>query len=94
MKKRVLSAVVALALLFGPMSIKTAKSQIIIFGDEEEEEVEDERDDVKVDDQGLELPITPGLGITIDSFAPLGGEIFVLGLLGGAYLVGKRKRKE
>lgn len=94
MKKRILSAVAILALLFGPMSIQTAKSQILILDDEEEEVDEEERKDVEVDDQGLELPITPQVGITIDQYAPLGGEIFVLGCLGGAYLLGKRRRKE
>jgi len=36
----------------------------------------------------------PQLGITIDQYAPLGGEILVLGCLGGAYLLSKRRRKE
>ena len=116
MKKRIVSAVAILALLFGPMSIQTAKSQILILEDEEEEktteeEIFDEENDsartyinldfdykfeLDVDEQGLELPIAPPNkgGITIDWYAPLGGEIFLLGCLGGAYLLGKRRRKE
>ena len=39
------------------------------------------------------LPIVPTLDVTYDQYAPLGGEVLVLGLLGGAYLLGK-KRKE
>jgi len=72
------------------MSVKTAKSQIMILVEEEEKETER----VDVDEQGLELPMVPQLGITIDQYAPLGGEILVLGCLGGAYLLSKRRRKE
>ena len=90
MKKNVITILAILALLFGPMSVKTAKSQIMILVEEEEKETER----VDVDEQGLELPMVPQLGITIDQYAPLGGEILVLGCLGGAYLLSKRRRKE
>jgi hypothetical protein len=41
------------------------------------------------------LPIIPQLGLTTDQYAPLGGGWLVLGCLGGAYLLGKKKsRKE
>jgi hypothetical protein len=40
------------------------------------------------------LPIIPQLGLTTDQYAPLGGGWIVLGCLGGAYLLGKRKRKD
>ena len=90
MKKNVITILSILALLFAPMSIQTAKSQIMVLDEEEEEE--STRSDV--DEQGLELPMVPQLGITIDQYAPLGGEILVLGCLGGAYLLGKRRRKE
>ena len=90
MKKNVITILSILALLFAPMSIQTAKSQIMVLDEEEEEE--NTRSDV--DEQGLELPMVPQLGITIDQYAPLGGEILVLGCLGGAYLLGKRRRKE
>ena len=119
MKKRIISVAAILAMLFGPMSLQTAQSQILILdenelkvielegeiGEEEEKEKEEEKeeaegterkeDDIDVDEQGLELPMkSPGPGITIDKYAPLGGEIFVLGCLGGAYLLGMRRRKE
>lgn len=100
MKKRILSTVAILSLLFGPMSIQTAKSQIVIQFPEEEgddievvDEIDDERNE-EISDEGLELPQVVTPGITIDSYAPLGSEVFVLGLLGGAYLLGKRRRKE
>ena len=112
MKKRIISAVAILALLFGPMSLKTAKSQILILEDEEELVLDQEQEggitldrldtldvdievNIEVDEQGLELPMAPGkAGIAIDKYAPLGGEIFLLSCLGGAYLLGKRRRKE
>lgn len=113
MKKRIISTMSILALLFGPMSLQTAKSQILILEEEElekldslkvlnglesEEVIEEEQPvvDRSVDEQGLERPIESPKegGITIDEYAPLGGEIFVLGCLGGAYLLGKRRRKE
>ena len=90
MKKNVITILSILALLFAPMSIQTAKSQIMVLDEEEEEE----NTRSEVDEQGLELPMVPQLGITIDQYAPLGGEILVLGCLGGAYLLGKRRRKE
>ena len=40
------------------------------------------------------LPIIPQLGLTTDQYAPLGGGWWVLGCLGGAYLMGKRNKKE
>ena len=96
MKKRILSAVVIMALLFGPMSIQTAKSQITIqdpYAEEVLDEDDEEHKDV-VSDEGLETPEVVTPGITIDSYAPLGSEVLALGLLGGAYLLGKRRRKE
>ena len=90
MKKNVITILSILALLFAPMSIQTAKSQIMVLDEVEEEE----NTRSEVDEQGLELPMVPQLGITIDQYAPLGGEILVLGCLGGAYLLGKRRRKE
>ena len=90
MKKRIISVMAILALMFGPVFIPQAPAQILFMDDEEEEE--SERTDV--DEQGLELPMVPELGITIDQYAPLGGEILVLGCLGGAYLLGKRRKKD
>ena len=98
MKKRIISAVAMMALLFGPICLQTAKSQILILPPVEEEIIDDEGEGGELDDPGLDPedpnPEDPKPGITIDFYAPLGGEIFVLGCLGGAYLLGKRRRKE
>lgn len=42
---------------------------------------------------GTELPTIPLLNSPYDQFAPVGEGIFLLGMLGGAYLLGKRKRE-
>ena len=102
MTKRILSVAAVLALLFGPMSIQPANAQIMIIdtiqerGDDDFNRKSTEFDlKFEVDEQGLELPMVPDKpGITIDSYAPLGGEIFVLACLGGAYLLGKRRKEE
>ena len=90
MKKRIISVMAILALMFGPVFIPQAPAQILFMDDEEEEE--SERTDV--DEQGLELPMVPELGITIDQYAPVGSGTIVLGLLAGAYLVGKKRKSE
>ena len=90
MKKRIMSVMAILALMFAPVIQPQSHAQILIMDEEEEEE--SERTDV--DEEGLELPMVPELGITIDQYAPLGGEILVLGCLGGAYLLGKRRKQE
>lgn len=40
------------------------------------------------------LPFIPELGVTNDQYAPVGSGIALLGLLGGAYLVAKKRREE
>ena len=90
MKKRIISVMAILALMFGPVFIPQVPAQILFMDDEEEEE--SERTDV--DEQGLELPMVPELGITIDQYAPVGSGTIVLGLLAGAYLVGKKRKSE
>ena len=90
MKKRIISMMAILALMFGPICIPQAPAQILIMDEVEEEDSER----TNTDESELELPMVPELGITIDQYAPLGGEILVLGCLGGAYLLGKRKKKE
>ena len=90
MKKRIISVMAILALMFGPICIPQAPAQILIMDEEEEEE----NDRTETGDDGLELPAIPELGITIDQYAPLGGGIVVLAALGGAYLIGKRRKEE
>lgn len=43
--------------------------------------------------EGLEKPEEVKPGITIDYLAPLGEGLLILGCLGGAYLVGKRRKE-
>ena len=62
------------------------------------EEVDDTKDqeeffDRAVKDENVEMPQPEQQNITIDSLCPLGGEVLLLSILGGAYLLGK-KRKE
>ena len=44
--------------------------------------------------EGFDLPTTPQLGITIDQYVPVGSGIAVLAALGGAYLLGKKNKKD
>ena len=37
-------------------------------------------------------PFLPELGVTYDQYAPLGGGVFLLGGMGGLYLLKKRKK--
>ena len=74
-------SIVALLLMLGLQ----AKAQVFIA---DEEEYMNSNRNVKNES---ELPFIPELGVTNDQYAPLGGGIAVLGLLGGAYLVGKRR---
>ena len=90
MKKRIISAMAILALLFGPVSIPQAPAQILLMDMEEEEE----NDRLNAENSELELPNIPQLGITLDQYAPLGSGTIVFGLLAGAYLVGKRRKSE
>ena len=90
MKKRIISAMAILALLFGPVSIPQAPAQILLMDLEEEEE----NDRLNAKNSELELPNIPQLGITLDQYAPLGEGIVMLGCLGGAYLLAKRRKKD
>lgn len=91
MKKRVISVMAILALMFGTTYNQSVKAQIMIM--EEEEEVE-EKEAADSEEEEFELPITAESGITIDRYAPLGSGILLLGCLGGAYLLGKRRKSE
>lgn len=41
---------------------------------------------------GFDVPAIPQLDSTDDQYSPVGDGILLLGVLGGAYLLGKRKR--
>ena len=88
MKKRVISATAILAMLFGLMSMPQAQAQIFL----DEEGVQST---MRGATDNPNLPNVPQLGVTNDQYdyTPLGSGVLALGLLGGAYLIGK-KRKE
>lgn len=65
---------------------KPLNAQVFILDEEFEGQ---ER--VEYDDWGL---IVPYQGGDLDQYLPLGDGVLALGLLGGAYLLAKRKKKE
>lgn len=83
MKKISIIIIAALMLMLGG----SAKAQIFIMTDEE---YSNER--VKGSVGGV-LPFVPAQDVTTDQYTPLGGGTLLLGLLGGAYLLGQRRRK-
>jgi hypothetical protein len=84
MKKTIitLTAIVALAICG-----TTANAQVFLDDEEMNQSVRSRSDDP-------ELPIIPELNVTYDQYAPMGSGIVALGLLGGAYLLGKKRREE
>ena len=48
----------------------------------------------RIDVNEYDVPVLPGQGTTLDQYTPLGGGIMLLGLLGGAYLLGKKRKQE
>ena len=82
MKKKSIIIIAALLLMLSGM----AKAQIFIMSDEE-------YSNERVGSVGGGLPIVPTQDVTTDQYAPLGGGTLLLGLLGGAYLLGQRRRK-
>lgn len=86
MKKRIISLIAFLTLLLGPL-MTSAKAQV--FLDQEEMEYH-----VRLGNNNCEeFPYVPVLDVTYDQYAPLGGELLVLGCLGGAYLLSKKRQK-
>ena len=83
MKKKSIIIITTLLLMLSGM----AKAQIFIMSDEE---YSNERVKGQV---GGGLPFVPVQDVTTDQYAPLGGGTLLLGLLGGAYLLGQRRRK-
>lgn len=95
MKKRIISVMAVLAMLCGPTMMQVAKAQNIFNNSEElkikmrgtsggVENVEN-NDAISLEDRDGD--------ISLENFAPLSGGILVLGCLGGAYLIGKRRKE-
>ena len=84
MKKPILIATAA----FLMMASLPAKAQVFIA---DEEEFMNSSRNARDESQ---LPFIPELGVTNDQYAPVGSGVALLGLLGGAYFLGKRKKEE
>ena len=82
MNKKSIIIIATLLLMLGGM----AKAQVFIMPDEE-------YSNGRTPSVGGGLPTVPIQDVTTDQYAPLGGGVFMLGLLGGAYLLGKRRKK-
>lgn len=85
MKKRIFTILSVLAISMA--ASLNSEAQILIV--DEQEYLNSDRNRVTVSD----LPQMPQLGSTQDQYAPVGSGILVLGCLGGAYLLGKRRKK-
>ena len=91
MKKRIISVMAVLAMLCGPTMMQSVKAQHIFNSDEEMEKslrgasgaIENDLNSVTIQDDV----------ISMEDYAPLGSGILVLGCLGGAYLIGKRRKE-
>ena len=86
MKKRIITT--TLLLMLASVSVNKAQAQIFILSDEEY------HSSLRGGTQPGDLPIIPGMDVTTDQYAPLGGGWLLLGCLGGAYLLGKRRKQE
>ena len=84
------NSIVILSLLALLMTASLPKANAQIFIIDEEEYLNSSRSRVT----NGQLPIIPQLGSTQDQYAPLGGSVWILGCLGGAYLIGKRRKKD
>ena len=88
-KKKYNIILVLLALVFGTPCVNDAKAQIFITEDDEE------FSDRVLSSEGFSVPMFPPHDDAQDhSFSPLGNGLWLLGALGGAYLLGKRRKKK
>ncbi len=87
MKKKHL-LILSLSFVLMVANLPKATAQIFIVDDNEFIDIQRNRINPS------QLPAMPGLGQTNDQYGPLGGEMLVLGCLGGAYLLGKRKKRK
>lgn len=84
MKKNIISAMAIIMLSMGTIVVPSARAQIFL---------DDESMTVRSSSNSAQLPIVPELDVTTDQYAPLGGEMLLLGSLGGAYLFVKRNSR-
>lgn len=88
-KKRLITLTL-LAFLVGLQTVNRTQAQILIL-----DENEFNNNSRSNGSNGGMLPNIPGLNSTNDQYAPLGGgEVLLLSCLGGAYLLGRRRKRE
>lgn len=97
----VLGLVTALSMLAGTtyaqiqvLQKEKVQGNVVVYDEEEEEDEVEGLDRSKADDELVEMPQAEQQNITIDYLAPLGGELLLLSCLGGAYLIGKRRKEQ
>jgi hypothetical protein len=86
MKKRIITTMAILTMLFGFM-MNTVQAQIFLSD-------EDMHYSMRANTLPEDLPYIPKLDSTYDQYAPLGGEFLVLGCLGGLYLLRKKSKDD
>lgn len=69
------------------------QGNIVVYEEEEGEEGEEGVEMRSANNEIVEMPQADQQNITIDYLAPLGGELLLLSCLGGAYLLGKRRKE-
>ncbi|MBQ1625981.1 MAG: hypothetical protein II100_00495 [Prevotella sp.] len=69
------------------------QGNIVVYEEEDEEEGEEGVEMRSANNEIVEMPQADQQNITIDYLAPLGGELLLLSCLGGAYLLGKRRKE-
>lgn len=69
------------------------QGNIVVYEEEDEEEGEEGIEMRSANNEIVEMPQADQQNITIDYLAPLGGELLLLSCLGGAYLLGKRRKE-
>ena len=90
MKKRIISVMAVLAMLCGPTMMLKAQH---IFDSDEEMEKSLRRGTEVTENDLTSVSIQDDDVISMENYAPLSGGILVLGCLGGAYLIGKRRKE-
>ena len=93
MKKRIISVMAVLAMLCGPTMMQIVEAQNIFDSNEELKIKMRGKSGEVVNNDVISLEDRDG-DISLEHFAPLSGGILVLGCLGGAYLLGKRKKEQ
>ena len=86
--KKMMNRIAMIMMVMMLLASNPLHAQVFILDEEFEGQ---DRVDYEYVDWGL---ITPYQGGDLDQYLPLGDGVLALGLLGGAYLLAKRKKKE